>query len=412
MSIDAVEAAPCHSSSRLPASRIGGQHLNCGAASGSASAVEAQVVRAGLDGDGAGPRPSRRRAGRAPGRWTGAGRAPGRRSRAHRRGPAGSRSVSARRVARAGSRRRRGSGGAGAASSTPASSACTTISAAEAGDAGQRLRGSPSGRAAGTRRRREGDRKHLKPKTPASHSGSRSSRLPGTAPPQKPTSTASWPAGGRAAWRAGPRRVVVGGTELSGMSTSVVTPPSAAARVAVANPSHSVRPGSLTCTWVSTTPGSTIDACRARRSTSPGDRRWSTGATAAIRAVARAAASRGGRRRRRAHGRPTTASSCISEPRDRCPRGRGGRLPLAGSGRPGSGRRDGRRRRRPRRGCRGRTGPRSTRKWCLLGHADADLGDLGVPPPARPGPSRASSAGAPASARPRRWRAAGSRTAA
>lgn len=36
------------------------------------------------------------------------------------------------------------------------------------------------------------------------------------------------------------------------MSTIVVTPPAAAARVAVAKPSHSVRPGSLTCTWVST----------------------------------------------------------------------------------------------------------------------------------------------------------------
>ncbi len=40
------------------------------------------------------------------------------------------------------------------------------------------------------------------------------------------------------------------------MSTIVVTPPAAAALVAVANPSHSVRPGSLTCTWVSTRPGS------------------------------------------------------------------------------------------------------------------------------------------------------------
>ena len=39
------------------------------------------------------------------------------------------------------------------------------------------------------------------------------------------------------------------------MSTIVVTPPAAAARVAVAKPSHSVRPGSLTCTWVSTMPG-------------------------------------------------------------------------------------------------------------------------------------------------------------
>ena len=36
--------------------------------------------------------------------------------------------------------------------------------------------------------------------------------------------------------------VVVGGIELSGMSTMVVNPPAAAADVAVAKPSHSVRP--------------------------------------------------------------------------------------------------------------------------------------------------------------------------
>lgn len=49
--------------------------------------------------------------------------------------------------------------------------------------------------------------------------------------------------------------VVVGGMALSGMSMSVVTPPAAAALVPVQNPSHSVRPGSLRCTWVSTIPG-------------------------------------------------------------------------------------------------------------------------------------------------------------
>ena len=51
--------------------------------------------------------------------------------------------------------------------------------------------------------------------------------------------------------------VVVAGTLLSGMSTIVVTPPAAAARVAVSKPSHSVRPGSLTWTCVSTMPGKT-----------------------------------------------------------------------------------------------------------------------------------------------------------
>src|SRR5215472_10968381 len=39
------------------------------------------------------------------------------------------------------------------------------------------------------------------------------------------------------------------------MSTRVVMPPAAAARVAVAKPSHSVLPGSHMCTWESTRPG-------------------------------------------------------------------------------------------------------------------------------------------------------------
>src|SRR5688572_4429887 len=45
---------------------------------------------------------------------------------------------------------------------------------------------------------------------------------------------------------------------FSGMSINVVTPPAAAARVAVSKPSQSVRPGSLICTCVSTRPGMTI----------------------------------------------------------------------------------------------------------------------------------------------------------
>jgi hypothetical protein len=51
---------------------------------------------------------------------------------------------------------------------------------------------------------------------------------------------------------------------FSGKPMMVVTPPpAAAAAVAVAKPSHSVRPGSLTCTWVSTRPGgSTSSAVR------------------------------------------------------------------------------------------------------------------------------------------------------
>src|SRR3981081_2315976 len=55
------------------------------------------------------------------------------------------------------------------------------------------------------------------------------------------------------------RAWVVPGMRLSGISISVVTPPAAAARVAVSNPSQSVRPGSLIWTCVSTRPGMTTD---------------------------------------------------------------------------------------------------------------------------------------------------------
>ncbi len=96
--------------------------------------------------------------------------------------------------------------------------------------------------------------KHLKPNTPASCSAGRSAAFAGTAPPQNPTSTAHWPsAAARLASRAATS--MVGGIEFSGMSMIVVTPPAAAAAVAVAKPSQSVRPGSLTWTWVSTRPG-------------------------------------------------------------------------------------------------------------------------------------------------------------
>ena len=77
------------------------------------------------------------------------------------------------------------------------------------------------------------------------------------------------PVGRPPAWPAGASTVVVGGMLLSGMSTIVVTPPAAAARVAVAKPSHSVRPGSLTCTWVSTRPGSRTSSSSRRTVSSP-----------------------------------------------------------------------------------------------------------------------------------------------
>ena len=119
-------------------------------------------------------------------------------------------------------------------------------------------------------------RKHLKPKTPASRSAARPPREAGTAPPQKPTSTWHFPA---AASRlvSSAATSTVAGTEFSGMSTSVVTPPAAAARVAERKPSHSVRPGSLTCTWVSTSPGSSTSSsasvtCSAAPASAPGGR--------------------------------------------------------------------------------------------------------------------------------------------
>jgi hypothetical protein len=49
--------------------------------------------------------------------------------------------------------------------------------------------------------------------------------------------------------------LVVSGRQLRGMSMTVVKPPAAAARVAVAKPSHSVRPGSLMWVWTSMRPG-------------------------------------------------------------------------------------------------------------------------------------------------------------
>src|ERR1022692_2325879 len=99
----------------------------------------------------------------------------------------------------------------------------------------------------------EGSRKHLKPTTPASCSGRRSATLPGTAPPQNATSTASWPAA-HARFTFSAATSTVGGMLFSGMSTMVVIPPAAAAAVAGAKPSHSVRPGSFPWASASTSP--------------------------------------------------------------------------------------------------------------------------------------------------------------
>ena len=74
--------------------------------------------------------------------------------------------------------------------------------------------------------------KHLNPGTPASARGGSSSALPRTTPPQAAQSTqALLRAAARLASRAA--TLIVSGTQFKGMSTSVVTPPAAAARVAV-----------------------------------------------------------------------------------------------------------------------------------------------------------------------------------
>ena len=116
-----------------------------------------------------------------------------------------------------------------------------------------------AGDSAGNSSTPECSKKHLNPNTPDSCSGRRSATLPGTAPPQNPTSTHVWPS---AVLRLTSRAATstVGGMLLSGMSTIVVTPPAAAALVADSKPSHSVRPGSLTCTWESTIPGSSTSS--------------------------------------------------------------------------------------------------------------------------------------------------------
>lgn len=104
-------------------------------------------------------------------------------------------------------------------------------------------------------------KKHLNPLTPAATSGFRSAFIPvsvdllgqsrtrltwfpGITPPQNPTSAQHWP---RAVCRLISRfcKVVVGGIEFNGISTTVVIPPATAARVPVQKPSHSVRPGSF-----------------------------------------------------------------------------------------------------------------------------------------------------------------------
>ena len=103
---------------------------------------------------------------------------------------------------------------------------------------------------------------------------------PGTTPPQRPTSTWQRPRAA-AALASKPSTLVVAGMLLSGMSTIVVTPPAAAARVPVSKPSQSVLPGSLMCTWVSTSPGRTTRSPTSTTRTPAGRSPWAP--TAAMR---------------------------------------------------------------------------------------------------------------------------------
>src|SRR5579859_4406754 len=135
----------------------------------------------------------------------------------------------------------------------PASSACTSSGTPALVSTGIARRSTPSS-TCGKSSTPDSTRKHLNATHPASASARSSATLPGTTPPVNATSTASCPSVA-AAFASNAASVVVGGDALSGMSTIVVTPPAAAARVAVAKPSHSLRPGSLTCTCVSTRPG-------------------------------------------------------------------------------------------------------------------------------------------------------------
>ena len=148
-----------------------------------------------------------------------------------------------------------------------ASSACTIISDPQEAVSASAA-SSSSGVSGGNSSTPECSRKPLKPNTPSSCSERISGRFPGTAPAQKPTSTKAFRSAKSCLYsRAG--EFTVEGTEFRGMSRMVVTPPAAAALVALAKPSHSVRPGSLTCTCASTRPGRRVSSGASSTTSSP-----------------------------------------------------------------------------------------------------------------------------------------------
>ena len=215
----------------LAASRIGGQHLNSVAPSGISSAVEGQVVRAGLDREPAPPRAlgggdqRQRVGGRQVQRC-----ARGRRSRGQRRSGARSRVSSA--AARARGEEvgvRRAAARGGAASMSRGSSACTISSAAEAGDLAPSRRASCSGVQVRELVDARGQQEALEAEDARARAAAEVAR--GCRAPRRPRSRRRRAPGrgGRARLTSRAATVVVGGMLLSGMSTSVVTPPAAAA---------------------------------------------------------------------------------------------------------------------------------------------------------------------------------------
>ena len=238
--------------SRLAASRIGGQHLYSVAPVGTSLGVQGQVVRAGLGGDahalGFGGRDQRQHV--AP--RTGAGCAPARRcvaGRVDQRSRPRPRSASSR---AGGQEVRVRPAPAARVEHVPGPRRARRTARPTRGAAPRR---SPSGPSGGNSARPESARNALKPNTPASCSAGQVGGVARHRAAPEADVDVHCPRG-RGPLDRSASTVTVGGMLFSGMSIIVVTPPAAAARVAVAKPSHSVRPGSLTCTWVSTRPGS------------------------------------------------------------------------------------------------------------------------------------------------------------
>ncbi len=88
----------------------------------------------------------------------------------------------------------------------------------------------------------ESHMKALNPTTPRCAISAMSPTDPGTSPPHSPKSVTD-AASSAARFRSNSRGLTVHGVELSGMSKNSVPPPAASARLPVAAPSHSVRPG-------------------------------------------------------------------------------------------------------------------------------------------------------------------------